>query len=152
VSYDLERSFHLASRPGRRTGGRRNAVKAGAEPDPSPAPAQPPAEDKPHPLARRMALAIECKRLIESGVVADAAAMARIAGVTRARMTQILNLNLLAPDLQEALLFCSATVRVDIAHLHKHRFWQTPSSRGIGGTKHHMRKDVVATPATLKVR
>jgi hypothetical protein len=104
MSFDLERTFHLASRPGRRTGGRSNTVKAGEEPAPPP-PVPAPAEDKPHPLARRMAHAIECKRLIESGVVADAAAMARIAGVTRARMTQILNMNLLASDLQERLLF-----------------------------------------------
>ena len=104
MSFDLERSFHLACRPGRRTGGRRNTVKAGEEPVSRPA-AQLPAEEKPHPLARRMALAIECKRLIEGGVVADAAAMARIAGISRARMTQILNLNLLAPDIQETLLF-----------------------------------------------
>ncbi len=111
MSYDLERSFHLASRPGRRTGGRRNTVQAGVEPAPPPAADQPLAEDRPHPLARRMALAIECKRLIESGVVADAAAMARIAGVTRARMTQILNLNLLAPDVQERLLFVTKSVK-----------------------------------------
>lgn len=103
MTYHVERCFHLASRSGRRTGGRRCIVRAGTEPAPSSA-ATTPTEDKPHPLARRMALAIESKRLIDGGVVADAAAMARIAGVTRARMTQILNLTLLAPDLQERLL------------------------------------------------
>jgi hypothetical protein len=60
-----------------------------------------------------MAMAIECKRLIESGAVADAAEMARIAGVTRARMTQVLDLNLLAPDLQERLLFLNRNHRLD---------------------------------------
>ncbi len=51
-----------------------------------------------------MALAIVCKRVIDTGVVADAGELARVAGVTRARMTQVLNRTLLAPDLQERLL------------------------------------------------
>jgi hypothetical protein len=52
-----------------------------------------------------MALAIRLEQLLQSGVVADAAALARLGHVSRARLTQILNLRLLAPDLQEALLF-----------------------------------------------
>lgn len=101
MSCTVERSFHLANQAGRR-GGCRRVAHQGEEPAPAAPPAVKPAV---HPLARRMAMAIECKRLIESGGVPDAAAMARIAGVTRARMTQILNLNLLAPDLQECLIF-----------------------------------------------
>jgi DNA-binding transcriptional regulator YdaS (Cro superfamily) len=40
-------------------------------------------------------------------VVGDASTLARLAGVTQPRMTQILNLNLnlLAPEIQEALLY-----------------------------------------------
>ena len=67
----------------------------------------------PHPLpagrvpriARLMALAIRLEQLLDSGTVADAATLARLGHVSRARITQILNLRLLAPDLQEALLF-----------------------------------------------
>jgi hypothetical protein len=55
-------------------------------------------------MARRMALAIRCDQLIRSGAVADGATLAGIAHVTRARMTQIMNLTLLAPDIQESLL------------------------------------------------
>lgn len=73
-----------------------------------------------------MAMAIECKRLIESGTVADAAEMARIAGVTRARMTQVLDLNLLAPDLQERLLFLTKDVKLNprtVAVVSRVRSW-----------------------------
>lgn len=99
MSLVIDRPFHFKVSP-RRTGGYRLKAETGHEPPP-----EEPATDRVHPLARRMALAIEAKRLIESGVVADAAEMARVAGMTRARMTQILNLTLLAPDIQEALLY-----------------------------------------------
>jgi hypothetical protein len=56
-------------------------------------------------LTRLMALAIRLERLLRSGVVKDQAALARIGQVSRARVSQILALNHLAPDLQEALLF-----------------------------------------------
>jgi hypothetical protein len=52
-----------------------------------------------------MALAIKCEGLIRDGVVKDQAELARFGRVTRARMTQIMNLLSLAPDLQEAILF-----------------------------------------------
>ncbi len=101
--------FHFTTEPGR-TGGQRLRGRKGKEPPPV---YEPTPSEIPHPLARRMAMAIECKRLIESGTVADAAEMARIAGVTRARMTQVLDLNLLAPDLQERLLFLSKDVKLN---------------------------------------
>ena len=44
-------------------------------------------------------------QLIRDGVVADRAELARLGHVTRARLTQIMNLLYLAPDLQEKLLF-----------------------------------------------
>ena len=54
--------------------------------------------------ARLMALAIRLEGLLKDGTLATQADAARIAGVTRARVTQILNLNLLAPDIQCELL------------------------------------------------
>lgn len=51
-----------------------------------------------------MALAIRCEQLLRSGAVPDATALAVLAHVTQPRMTQILNLTLLAPDIQEWLL------------------------------------------------
>jgi hypothetical protein len=48
-----------------------------------------------------MALAIKFQDMIERGEVRDYADLARLGYVTRARITQIMNLLLLAPDLQE---------------------------------------------------
>ncbi len=56
-------------------------------------------------VARLMALAIRLERLIVEGRVPNYAALARLAHVSRARITQIVNLTLLAPDIQEAILF-----------------------------------------------
>ena len=56
-------------------------------------------------VARLMALAIRFDQLIRDGVVADQAELARLGHVTRARMTQLMNLLNLAPDIQEAILF-----------------------------------------------
>ena len=51
-----------------------------------------------------MALAIRFSRLIREGIVADQSDLARLAHVTQSRMTQIMNLLHLAPDIQEELL------------------------------------------------
>jgi hypothetical protein len=56
-------------------------------------------------VSRLMALAIRFDQLIRAGVVADQAELARLGHVTRARLTQIMNLLCLAPDIQEAILF-----------------------------------------------
>ena len=52
-----------------------------------------------------MALAIRFEELLENGTAADYADLARMGNVSRARMTQIMNLLNLAPDIQESLLF-----------------------------------------------
>jgi hypothetical protein len=52
-----------------------------------------------------MALAIHFDRLIREGKVRDQSDLARLAHVTQPRMTQIMNLNHLAPDIQENILF-----------------------------------------------
>jgi hypothetical protein len=56
-------------------------------------------------VTRLMALAIKSELLIRTGVVRDYADLARLAHVSRARVTQIMNLLNLAPDIQEELLF-----------------------------------------------
>lgn len=56
-------------------------------------------------VTRLMALAIRFDQLIRSGEVADYADLARLGHVTRARVTQIMNLLMLAPDVQEDILF-----------------------------------------------
>ncbi len=56
-------------------------------------------------LARLMALAIHLEALIAEGRMPNYAGLARLAHVSRARITQITSLTLLAPDIQEAVLF-----------------------------------------------
>ena len=62
-------------------------------------------------VSRLMALAIRLDQMIRHGVVADQAELARLGHVSRARLTQIMNLLCLAPDLQEQILFLPATER-----------------------------------------
>ena len=54
-----------------------------------------------------LALAHELQRLIDEGEVPDRATLAGQVGLTRARLTQILDLLLLAPDIQEDILLGS---------------------------------------------
>ena len=62
-------------------------------------------------VSRLMALAIRFDQLIRDGVVKDQAELARLGHVSRARLTQIMNLLNLAPDIQEEILFLLATER-----------------------------------------
>ncbi len=61
-------------------------------------------------ISRLMALAIRFDGLIQRGEVQDYADLARLGYVTRARITQIMNLLNLAPDIQEELLFLPSTL------------------------------------------
>jgi hypothetical protein len=56
-------------------------------------------------VARLMALALRFEKLLRSGEVANYAELARLGRVSCARISQILNLLQLAPDIQEQLLF-----------------------------------------------
>jgi hypothetical protein len=56
-------------------------------------------------ISRLLALAFYMDDLCRRGEVADYADLARLAMVTRARMTQIMSLLLLAPDIQEEILY-----------------------------------------------
>ena len=56
-------------------------------------------------IARLMALAIRFEGLLREETMRDYAELARLGRVTRARMTQIMKLRDLAPDIQEQLLF-----------------------------------------------
>lgn len=60
-------------------------------------------------IARLMALAIRGEKLIREGVVADQSELARFGHITTARMTQIMSLLNLAPDLQEQILLLPRT-------------------------------------------
>ncbi len=66
-------------------------------------PELPPAPRIPR-ITRLMALAIRFQEMIDCGEVKDYADLARLGHVSRARITQIMNLLNLAPQIQEALL------------------------------------------------
>ena len=59
--------------------------------------------------SRLMALALHFESLRRRGLVTDYADMARLGDVTRARMTQIMSLINLAPDIQEEILYLPRT-------------------------------------------
>lgn len=62
-------------------------------------------------VARLVALAHRFGGLLRSGEVKDYTDLARLAGVTRPRVTQIMNLLHLAPDIQEAILDLPRTLK-----------------------------------------
>lgn len=56
-------------------------------------------------VSKLMALAIRFEHLLTTGAVTDQAQLAEVGHVSRARITQIMNLLHLAPDIQEQILF-----------------------------------------------
>lgn len=62
-------------------------------------------------VSRLLALAHRFQGLLEEGAVRDYADLARLAGVSRPRVTQIMNLLLLAPDIQAAVLHLPRTLQ-----------------------------------------
>ena len=55
-------------------------------------------------ITRLMALAVRLEDVLRGGTIGNSAQLARLGGVSRARITQILNLRNLAPAIQEAIL------------------------------------------------
>lgn len=72
-----------------------------AEPPPGPV-------RRPARVAVMLALAHKIQDVIDGGAVRDRAEVARRLGFTRARITHLLDLLLLAPDVQEQVLFLEA--------------------------------------------
>ena len=75
------------------------AVQFGESPRPRPEP-----QARIPRVVRLLALAHQMERKIRAGELRDLAHAAEAIGVTRARMTQIMNLLLLAPGIQEEIL------------------------------------------------
>ena len=90
---------------GREARGRRR-LEAGPSPQPSPRP-----PGRVPRVARLMALAIRFEEQVRTGVLPSYSALAELGHVTRARVSQIMNLVNLAPDIQEALLLLPRTER-----------------------------------------
>jgi len=71
---------------------------------PGPAPVRDTPAGRVPRVSRLMALAIKFDNLLATGGVRDQAELAELGHVTRARVTQIMNLLHLAPDIQDELL------------------------------------------------
>lgn len=69
---------------------------------------------RPLRVARMLALAHECEALITAGIVADRTELAGVLGFTKARVTQLLDLTLLAPDIQEEILIAQVEPGRDV--------------------------------------
>jgi hypothetical protein len=90
------------------TKGRRADLKAKEASGAAPRPAEPTCVARPSRIARNLALAYWIERRIEDGSLKGYADAARQLGVTRARVAQIVDLALLPPPVQEALLLARA--------------------------------------------
>lgn len=98
-SLTITKRVHFsATRRGRRV------LREGKAPEPTPSARVP-------RISRLMALAIHLETLVRTGAVADYADLAWLGHITRARITQIMNLLHLAPDIQEEILFLEADDR-----------------------------------------
>jgi hypothetical protein len=82
---------------------RQPVVRAIIPPPPRAEPARRPAR-----VAQMLALGHRIQAALDSGDYQDQAGAARALGVTRMRITQLLNLTFLAPDIQEEILFMEA--------------------------------------------
>jgi hypothetical protein len=95
----VECDFHV----GRRGRGAQKTIESG------PAPSRP-GEGRVPRVSRLMALAIRVEGLLRDGAVENYAEIGALGHVTRARVSQIMALLNLAPDIQEAILFLPKTL------------------------------------------
>jgi hypothetical protein len=90
-------------------------------------------------ITRLLVLAHHFERLVRHGAVRDYADIARLTGLTRARVTQIVNLTLLAPEILGAVLDLPPGSRVterDLRPLVACADWRTQSRlwKGLAGS------------------
>lgn len=72
--------------------------------------ATPPPTRRTGGAARSLALAYHISDLIERGLLADYTAAAKLLGVSQPRLTHLMSLTMLAPQLQEAILLGAAKI------------------------------------------
>ena len=95
----MSRKVTVNVRASRGSRGKRR-LEAGAEPvEP-----RPEAPERVPRVARLLALAHHWRGLIREGTVRDRAELSRLVGVSRARVSQVMRLLDLAPDIQETVL------------------------------------------------
>ncbi|MEX2386445.1 MAG: hypothetical protein WD534_01100 [Phycisphaeraceae bacterium] len=104
MSLTVERSFQMNTVDR----GRKSVGRPGTS-APAPTPTTP--VGRVPRITRLMALAIKLESYVQDGIVDDYADLARLGHVSRARITQILDLNLLCPTIQEAILNLPRTLK-----------------------------------------
>jgi len=109
MSLTIESPIHF-----KRARAGRKKISVGPAPEPKPRPPDPIPR-----VSRLMALAIHFDGLIRQGIVRDYADLARLGGVSRARITQIMNLLNLPSWKQEELLFLDADSQVTERYLRR---------------------------------
>ena len=133
-SMTIECAFHVT----RRSKGRQE-MQAGERPQ------MPCARGRVPRVAKLLALAHRFQGLVQTGLVTDYAELARLGRVSRARISQIMSLLSLAPDLQEQILFLPRTERgrdpIQMRHLLpiaqvpdwkiQRQLWAALASRGL---------------------
>jgi hypothetical protein len=125
----LEYSIHL--RKGQR--GKRQL-------EPGEAPAQPePRQDRIPRITRLLALAIKMDGMLQRGEVKNYAELAVLGHVSRARITQIMDLLYLAPDIQESILFLTESGHGNSA-IHERHLRQLLRATGWEEQRAHWRK------------
>ena len=104
-------------------------MRIGTAPQPAPEPPRAPRVPR---VAKLMALAVRFDGLVRSGHVKDFAEIARLGYVTRGRISQIMDLANLAPDIQEELLFLASVktgkdtiTERDLRPITRHMDWQS---------------------------
>jgi hypothetical protein len=96
-------------------------------------------------VTKLMALAIKFQEMVDRGEVRDYADLARLGYVTRARLTQIMNLLLLAPDIQADFLAWSSVEEFpEITERHLRRLTQIPA----WGPQRRLWRELLTVPVT----
>ncbi|MFM2151923.1 MAG: hypothetical protein RL199_358 [Pseudomonadota bacterium] len=90
---------------------RQRARRVSFRSEPPPPPREP--TRRPAKVAQLLALAHHLEHGLRTGALADQASIARALGFSRARITQLLDLTLLAPDIQVAVLRMEAVDGVE---------------------------------------
>ena len=89
-----------------------------------------PAPEKVPRTARLLALAHKFQKMLDSGEVESMAELARLGRVSRARISQIMDLMMLAPEIQEEILFGSGTTPLrDLLRITRSPLW--PAQRAL---------------------
>jgi len=107
----MELTVHLETRA-------HGAIRIRAGPKPAPRPSQ---QTEIPRLTRLLALAHRWDRLLEDGTFASRTQIARLMGISRARVTQIMDLQYLAPGIQEEILHSQSIISLNVLSEHSIR-------------------------------